>query len=63
MIDLISSATISATIGGKIDAVSCRSMPRLFSKDGITRGLYFTHNAGVAGSSPAPATKINPSEN
>jgi hypothetical protein len=56
MIDFNSvGATISATMSSQIGAVSCRTLPRPHSVNGISRALYFTHNAGVAGSSPAPA--------
>ena len=50
------SDTTGGTMKSYSDAVLCRVTPLLLSEHGFVAGEYFTHNAGVAGSSPAPAT-------
>ena len=57
---LIQSGTNSGTMARHIDAVLCRVSPLAQREHGFSSGEYFTHNAGVAGSSPAPAIRRDP---
>jgi len=54
---MIESGTTGGTMKGQNPAATCRVSPLAYSEHGISAGENFTHNAGVAGSSPAPATK------
>ena len=60
MIIAIGSGTTGGTMNGQNRAPLCRVSPLPYSEPGIPGRQNFTHNAGVAGSSPAPAITNKP---